>query len=404
MKARATVAAISAAAVIGAAGTSWAMPSVSGVSMTQRDNSRTVDIGYTLAGEAAIVTLSIETNGVALPDSAVTTLSGDVCMVVEPGTRSIVWNAGADWPENVTENAKARVTAWQTNAPPQIMVIDLSKGTAATAQNPYPVHYYTSLDALPGGGVSNAIYKTDGLVLRKISSGNYAMGDEATAGASVMVTLTHDFYAGIYEVTQKQWYKVMGTDPSDIKNPMGPVEKVSYYQIQENPNNTAMTPNWPQSDVPGGTSFMGLLRTRTGLAGFALPTEAQWEYACRAGTTTYYNDGISGASTNQLNNLGWWSGNSGATLHTVGQLTTNAWGLYDMHGNTWEWCLDWREDPPEGGTDPDGADAAVVAGQRVRRGAWYGDSAAACRSAYRSGKTPNTMDAGLGFRLFRTLP
>lgn len=75
-----------------------------------------------------------------------------------------------------------------------------------------------------------------------------------------------------------------------------------------------------------------------------------------------------------------------------------------MHGNTWEWCLDWREDPPEGGTDPDGADAAVVAGQRVRRGAWYGDSAAACRSAYRSGKTPNTMDAGLGFRLFRTLP
>ena len=86
--------------------------------MTQRDNSRTVDIGYTLAGEAAIITLSIETNGVALPDSAVTTLAGDVCKVVEPGPRSIVWNAGADWPENVTENAKARVTAWLTNAPP----------------------------------------------------------------------------------------------------------------------------------------------------------------------------------------------------------------------------------------------------------------------------------------------
>ena len=96
MKARATVAALAAAAILGAAGTTWAMPSVSGVSMTQRDNSRTVDIGYTLAVEAAIVTLSIETNGVALPDSAVTTLSGDVCKVVEPGTRSIAWNAGAD--------------------------------------------------------------------------------------------------------------------------------------------------------------------------------------------------------------------------------------------------------------------------------------------------------------------
>jgi len=394
-----------AATIFGVTDAAWAVPEVTHVRMQQRTSSRIVDVWYDLAGEAAIVTMGIETNGVAIPDSAVTRLTGDVSIVIQPGTdKHIVWNAGADWPENVTETAKARVTAWHTNSPPQIMVIDLSKGTSATVGNPYPVYYYTSLDALPGGGVSNDVYKTDGLVLRKIPSGNYAMGDEATAGASVMVTLTHDFYVGIYEVTQKQWYKVMGTDPSDIKNPMGPVEKVSYYQVQENPNNTAMAPNWPQSDVPGGISFMGLLRTRTGLAGFALPTEAQWEYACRAGTTTYYNDGISGSSTNKLNNLGWWSGNSGATLHTVGQLTPNAWGLYDMHGNVWEWCLDWREDPPEGGTDPDGADAAVVAGQRVRRGAWYGDSAAACRSAYRSGKTPNTVDVGIGFRLFRTLP
>jgi hypothetical protein len=89
--------------------------------MTQRAGSRVVDITYDLAGEAAIVTLGIETNGVAIPDAVVTRLSSDVSVVVQPGAgRSIVWNAGADWPENVTGSAKARVTAWSTNAPPRV--------------------------------------------------------------------------------------------------------------------------------------------------------------------------------------------------------------------------------------------------------------------------------------------
>ena len=372
--------------------------------MTQIENTRTVQVTYDLSVTNAIVTLSIETNGAAIPDSAVKTLSGDVCTVIaaaEGVTNTIIWNAGADWPEHEVENAGARVTAWSVDAPPQVMVIDLSKGTAASwPENPYPCYYYTSLDALPGGGLSNDVYKTSLLVMTKIPHGIFDMGDESTSGASVPVKLTQDFYAGVYEVTQKQWYKVMGTDPSEHKNPSGPVEKVSYDDIR----GTAAQGGggWPTNDSAYLESFIGRLRKKTGdIAGFDLPTEAQWEYACRATTTTYFNDGIDGSDSSQLDVLGWWSGNSGSTTHTVGQKTPNQWGLYDMHGNVLEWCLDWHEDTLEGGEDPDGADSGSY---RVSRGGAYLYSASFSRSAYRRNTTFSTQYYYVGFRLFRTLP
>jgi len=402
MKKMNTVAAFTVAAILGTAGAAWAVPVVSDVTMTQRANSRIVDIGYTLSGEQAIVTLGIETNGVAIPDSAVTVLSGDVSMVAQTGTHSIVWNAGADWPEHLVTNAKARVTAWVTNAPPQVMVIDLSKGTSATEQDPYPVFYYTSLEALPNGGLSNDMYKTDMLVMNKIPLGGYAMGDESTSGASVAVTLTQAFYAGVYEVTQKQWAKVTGADPSQFKNPAGPVEKVSYEDIRGAKGDNPVV-DWPVTDrtVVRATSFVGKLRSKTGLLEFDLPTEAQWEYACRAGTTTYYNDGISGSLDSQLDDLGWYNGNADGTTHTVGQKTPNAWGLYDMHGNVWEWSLDWYQATLEGGDDPDGADSGS---DRVKRGGCWNHAASYCRSAARYYYTPSIRDYNIGFRLVRTLP
>ena len=120
-----SMAALTAAAVFVTAGAAYAVPSVTNVVMTQRANSRIVDISYELTGEAAIVTLGIETNGIALPDSAVTRLSGDVCKVVEMGAgKAIVWNAGADWPENLTQAAKAKVTVYATNTPPLYMVVN----------------------------------------------------------------------------------------------------------------------------------------------------------------------------------------------------------------------------------------------------------------------------------------
>ncbi|MDD4623588.1 MAG: hypothetical protein PHG71_10175, partial [Kiritimatiellae bacterium] len=259
MKATAkTVAAVTAAALMGA-GSARAVPEVSNVVMTQLENTRTVQVTYDLAGENAIVTLSIETNGVAIPDSAVTRLSGDVCKVVGVGTgKSIIWNAGADWPENVTESAKARVTAWSVDAPPQVMVIDLTPGpTAAT----YPVYYYISMEALPHGGLTNSVYKNTRLVMRKLLAGAFAMGE----GTPVEVTLTNDFYAGVFPVTQGQWFNVMGsgrtayfTDASS--RAFRPMEQVSYFDIRG--SNTGA--GWPTNDAVDAGTFIGNLRVKTG--------------------------------------------------------------------------------------------------------------------------------------------
>ncbi|MDX9866830.1 MAG: SUMF1/EgtB/PvdO family nonheme iron enzyme [Kiritimatiellia bacterium] len=421
-----TVAAVAAVATLGAgaarAETGFSA-SVSGVTLAQRDNTRTVDIGYTLTGGDAIITLAIETNGVAIPDSAVTTLSGDVCRLVQEGTRSIVWNAGADWPEHEVTNARARVTAWSTNAPPQVMVIDLNGGSTA---EDYPVYYYTSLEALPYGGLTNAVYKQTRLAMRKIPAGTFMMGEGTGAKE---VTLTKDFYAGVFEVTQGQWFNVMGsgrtanfTDASS--RAFRPMEMVSYYDIRENPDNSAITPNWPESDDVHANSFMGKLRAKAGDPGFDLPTEAQWEYACRAGTTTYYNDGLGTpmdtTSNAQMDVLGRYQYNGGRLWDDAksqwvdpapscdptngtaiaGSYLPNAWGLYDMHGNVCEWCLDWQT-TLTGGIDPKGPDSGLY---REFRGGGWNSNAAYCRSAFRNCHAPSDRAYGYGFRLVRTLP
>lgn len=423
MNARTTVFAL--VAVLGTAGLALAVPEVTNVRMQQRINSRIVDVWYDLASEAAIVTLSIETNSVPIPDNAVTRLTGDVSVVIQPGTnKHIVWNAGADWPEHVAENTKARVTAWSTNAPPRVLVIDLSKGTAATASDPYPVYYCTSLDALPGGGLSNMVYRNSCLVMRKISMseppyGVFNMGD---SGSEILTTLTRDFYAGVFEVTQGQWVKVMGNNPSyfvDATSQMiRPVDQTSYDSIRG--SSAEGGGGWPTNTSVYANSFVGRIRSRSGLSTLDLPTEAQWEYACRAGTTTYYNDGLgtpaNTTSNPQMNVLGRYAYNGGKINGTtdaptgcgptngsavVGSYLPNAWGLYDMHGNAWETCLDWKGTLPEGGIDPDGPDSGS---QRVRRSGSLGNPALDCRTASRAGAGTGYADKNMGFRLFRSLP
>jgi len=435
-----TAAALAAAVTMGA-GAAYAVPQVSNVRMAQRANSRVVDITYDLAGEAAIITLGIETNGVAIPDSAVTRLSGDVSVVIQPGTgRHIVWNAGADWPENVTTTAKARVTAWSVDAPPLYCAVDVVGGTAT---NVYPVYYYASAEAVPEG-VTNGLYKTTRILMRKVpatGAGGFKMGSPSNetgrdGGREDWhdVVLTKDYYAGVYEVTQSQWYQVMGNTerswPSKWNNNdyklTRPVEQVSYYDIRENINNTDdAAVDWPANDAVTPGSFMGRLRSKTGLAGFDLPTEAQWEYACRAGTTGALNDGTvnitNSNSDARLDLLGRYQYDGGKVWNgtkwddpatdcttanataAVGSYAPNAWGLYDMHGNVWEWCLDWYAGnlgmaPAE---DPTGS---VSGSLRVDRGGGWRNSASSCRSAFRDGDDPSCRSPNLGFRLVRTLP
>ncbi|MFA7172896.1 MAG: formylglycine-generating enzyme family protein, partial [Kiritimatiellia bacterium] len=420
-------------AVIMIVGAAYAVPLVTDVVMTQQTGSRIVKITYNLADEAAIVTLGIETNGVAIPDSAVTRLTGDVCKKVEVGSGSITWNAGVDWPENLTQVAKAKVTAWSTNAPPQYCAVDVTGGSST---NFYPVFYYPSAEGVPGG-VTNDLYKTVLILMRWISptgGEGFLMGSPANETGrmaaretQVRTWLNKGYYVGVYQVTQGQWQQVMDdvrSWPSKWSNNdyrlTRPVEQVSYCDIRENINNTHdEAVDWPNNSAVTAGSFMGRLRSKAGLAGFDLPTEAQWEYACRAGTTGALNDGTVNITNSQsdarLDLLGRYAYNDGKINGTgnpdtgcttenataaVGSYAPNVWGLYDMHGNVWEWCLDLYADALEGGEDPDGAGSGS---DRVRRGGSWEYTALGCRSASRENRGLTYRSSSGGFRLVREI-
>jgi formylglycine-generating enzyme required for sulfatase activity len=127
---------------------------------------------------------------------------------------------------------------------------------------------------------------------------------------------------------------------------------------------------------------------------YTLPTEAQWEYACRAGTTTAYH---AGDSEGTLGKAGWYMGNADRKTHVVGQKQSNKWGLYDMHGNVWEWCSDWYGDYPAGAvTDPTGSRDGA---SRVLRGSSWSYNPANCRAAYRIRSSPDSRNYNYGFRV-----
>ena len=195
--------------------------------------------------------------------------------------------------------------------------------------------------------------------------------------------ISRGFWLGKYAVTQAQWKLVMGSNPSRFKE-FGrdcPVERVTWNDVQV---------------------FVRKLNARTGGRSYRLPTEAEWEYAARAGTATdTYAGDIGQARGNDpvLNEIAWYYENSGGRTHQVGQKAPNAWGLYDMLGNLWEWVEDWYRDYPGGAViDPAGADSGSA---RVARGGSWGNFAGYCRSAYRYGGSPGDRDDNFGFRLLR---
>ena len=209
------------------------------------------------------------------------------------------------------------------------------------------------------------------------------------------VTLSHGFWMLETEVTQAMWESVMGNNPTSNKGVNLPVEMVSWNDCQEfiAKLNTELKSGGRQS--PGSAaspaSTGGL--TPAALKGykFSLPTEAQWEYACQAGTTTAFHFGDT--LTQQQANFG---GNLNQTRE-VGSYPANAWGLKDMHGNVWEWCLDFWGDYPSGAvTDPRGPDRGS---RRVIRGGGWNSLAQACRSTDRRNDDPARRDFNFGFRL-----
>jgi len=192
------------------------------------------------------------------------------------------------------------------------------------------------------------------------------------------VTISKPFYVGIYEVTQAQWQGVMGSNPSSFKGDALPVESVSWNDCQEFIEKL-------NEKVPGG--------------GFRLPSEAEWEYACRAGTKTSY---CFGDLKSGLGDYAWYHDNSGNRTHEVGQRKGNAWGLYDMHGNVWEWCQDWYHDSYSG-APADGSFWEIPAGNtRAIRGGYWSDGARGCRSSNRGRYNPDNKGYYIGFRVSRT--
>jgi formylglycine-generating enzyme required for sulfatase activity len=245
-------------------------------------------------------------------------------------------------------------------------------------------------------------------VLRRIEAGSFEMG------GSYNVTLTKTYYIGIFEMTQHQWILVRGNNPvNDYKGDMRPVHEVSYDMIRGSSNGS----KWPSSNSVDSGSFMGRMRSRTGLL-FDLPTEAQWEYACRAGTTSKYNNG--GNGTVDLTKLGRWhdncdDGKGGISYNvqptTVGLYQSNAWGLYDMHGNTWECCLDFFGDLSSG-VDPKGPLSGMIGdtlgiSYRVLRGGYFLGDVIECTSSYRTSFNPHSAGSNhyyyYGFRVCLTL-
>ena len=259
-----------------------------------------------------------------------------------------------------------------------------------------------------GPDLSSNGCRTSEIWMRLIPAATFMMGSpESELGRTKeemqhQVTLTQGYYIGIFEVTQMQYELITDGNPSSCQGETRPVEQVSYDDIRGSGPNTA----WPAAGhaVADG-SFLGKLRTKTGLE-FDLPTEAQWEYACRAGITTALNSGKNLTGINRCPNMAdvgrYWvnrtDGVGGYGEHTkVGSYQPNAWGLYYMHGNVVEWCLDWSGNyPSEAVSDPQGVESGSY---RVLRGGSWNSSAQRCRSAYRNYVSPSIRRYYIGFRL-----
>ncbi|KAF0250577.1 MAG: hypothetical protein FD167_4 [bacterium] len=209
----------------------------------------------------------------------------------------------------------------------------------------------------------------------KIPVGEYMMGSNvrwASEQPVHNVKITKEFEIGATLITQAQWQAITGVNPSDFKGENRPVERVSWEDIQE---------------------FVEKVNKQSKHYQYRLPTEEEWEYAARAGTTEEY--------AGNLEEMAWYKANGDDQTHEVAQKKPNAWGLYDMHGNVWEWCEDWYEDYSTK-MDPNLKGTSVVPCKAVRGGSWYfGEDYS--RSAFRFYLTPDARCKHLGFRLVRNL-
>ena len=360
----------------------------SSVKMSQPIGSTTVTIEYTLQEAPGIVTLDVQTNAtanaavddpgwVSIGGENVQCIDGEVNKyVADLGKHVLTWHAFESWPGHKVpkDRARAVVTAWATNAPPDYLVVDLTQDNH--------VRYYASTNFLPYGGLTNVYYKRDAIVMRKIpaqavewkmgsAEGSYS---HAANEAQHDVILTNDYYIGVFMLTRGQvlkfakyvhnsgsyYYEIDGQKAWNYPGGYGAIASDGY----EDPTNTVpcCSTGWPfmrgtgdDYSWPSGrhkvqsTRWLGKVRAKTGVD-FDLPTEAQWEFACRAGTTTvvYSGDFVAANNATYLGPIAWFNSNTPKLVNgtkamwiQVGNKAPNAFGLYDTIGNGREICLDW---------------------------------------------------------------
>ena len=383
----------------------YAVPKVKNVALSlELPNS--IEVTYDLADEPAIITLAVSTNDVAVEDSRVVSLTGDVCRRIESGEgKKFHWAIGRDWPgAELPQGLAVTVLAWPTNSPPPYMAVDLTVKSN--------LFFYASADSVPGGD-TNRIYKTTMMLMRRIPAAGiqWRMGspsDETgrqTNGSEDphLVTLSSDYYMAVYPITQRQWKIFNATkgfywphDGVPEYDETLPAESFSWTNIR---GRRTLGYSWPQNKHEvASDSILGKMRSFCGPE-FDLPTEAQWEYACRAGSSAPYANGLSSVAT-----LGRCNTTTPQCTEPVGQREPNGWGLYDMHGNIWEMCLDWYSTGLTGPVeDPEGpeVDAATAYADNtmVLRGGAYNSAPADCRSARRRNFTGAEYHRTFGARL-----
>ena len=317
---------------------------------------------------------------------------GASSIVVGKGKHKLTWTP-YDAYTNLVDEVKLRVEYEDVTEQATYLVLDLSSNRMRTS--------------ISEPDISDDTCRTDELWLRRIEPGTFTMGSPEDELGRINnetqheVTLTKAYYIGIFEMTQKQFSYIKGWHFSRFLGDVRPAE-CPYDEIRGVKNGSL----WPKNHEVDEQSFLGQFRKRAGNI-IDLPTEAQWEYACRAGTTTALNNGKYLTKEKNCKNMAkvgrYWfnrrNGKDGYREHTkVGSYIPNAWGLYDMHGNVEEWCLDWYGDYSGDVTDPKGPTEGKEG--RVLRGGSWDSLACYCRSAYRDWHYPGlSLNYSAGFRV-----
>ena len=367
----------------------WADPTVTVLSLSQDASSRRMTVEYRLEGGPAIVTAEVLTNGVPVPlgngfvcPTTRHRFEGVNCMMPD-GTYRLYWQPTVQWPGHALSagTVSVRLSTWANDDPPPYMGIDL------TAKS--NVVYFAGRESVYGGEQAR-LWKTDCMLFRRVpakdaewyygSSGPATHGNQS--GTKHYVKFTADYYAGVYEVTRAQWANVYvnagisgidtSANPSTLQTgddlPIRPVEHVSIAAVRGLPGDGIDWPTTGHEVRAAPKSFLGCLRAYCGVD-VDLPTEAQWEYACRAGTGTKFCCGDTWDDR-----YGWTTSNCTAP-QPVGTTLPNAWGLYDFHGNVYEPCLDWMDTenldyPADDNIDPKGPTTGTS--RCLRGGTWNG--------------------------------